>query len=60
MKLYDYKRIAVIFFSIILGLAFSAYLLFEQIGVFGKKEILILTAIIAITISVIIIKKGNK
>jgi hypothetical protein len=62
MKLYDNKRIALIIFSIIGGLAFAAYLLYDQRGTIGKTEIiaLTLTAIIAIVISVIMIKKGNK
>jgi hypothetical protein len=62
MKLYDNKRITLIIFSIISGLAFAAYLLYDQSGTIGRTEIiaLTLTAIIAITISVIIIKKGNK
>ncbi len=62
MKLYDKKRIAIIIFSIIGGLAFATYLLYDQRGTIGQTEIiaLTLTAIIAIVISVIMIKKGNK
>lgn len=48
--------------SIIGGLAFGAYLLYNQSGTIGQTEMiaLTLTAIIAIVISVIMIKKGNK
>jgi len=62
MKLYYKKRIAFIIFSVIIGLAFATYILYEQRGTIGQTEIiaLILTAIIAIVISVIMIKKGNK
>jgi len=62
MKLYDNKRITLIIFSIIGGIAFAAFLLYDQRGTIGQTEIvaLSLTAIIAIVISVIIIKKGNK
>ena len=62
MKLYDNKRIAIIFISIISGLAFATKLLYDQRGTIGKTEIiaLTLTAIIAIVISVIVIRKGNK
>jgi len=62
MKLYDNKRIALIIFSIIGGLAFDTFLLYDQSGTIGQTEIiaLTLTDIIAIVISVIMIKKGNK
>jgi len=62
MKLYDKKRIIIISFSIILGLALSIYLFFEQIGTIGRKEIIILliTDLILVSILLIMIKKGNK
>ncbi|HUX61885.1 MAG TPA: hypothetical protein VMV32_11285 [Ignavibacteriaceae bacterium] len=62
MKLYDKKRIAFIIFSIIVGIAFAAYSIYDQLGTIGQTDIiaLTLTAITAIVISVIIIKKGNK
>ncbi len=62
MKLYDNKRITLIIFSIIGGLAFSAFLLYDQSGKIGQTEIiaLTLTVVIAVVISVIMIKKGNK
>ena len=62
MKLYDNKRIAIITFSIFSGVAFAAYLLYNQCGTIGKTEIiaLSLTAIIAITVTIIIIRKANK
>jgi hypothetical protein len=62
MKVYANKRIAIIIFSIIGGLAFATFLLYDQSGKIGLTEIiaLTLTAIIAIVISVIIIKKANK
>ncbi|MBK8735825.1 MAG: hypothetical protein KBF69_02775 [Saprospiraceae bacterium] len=62
MKLYDNKRITLIIFSIIGGLAFAAFLLYDQSGKIGQTEIiaLTLTAVIAVVISVIMIKKGNK
>jgi hypothetical protein len=62
MKLYDRKRIALIIFFIIVGMIFSAYLLYDQRGTIGRTEIiaLILTAVIAIAIATIMIVKGNK
>ncbi len=62
MKLYDNKRIAFIIFSIIGGLVFGTYLLYDQRRTIEQTEIitLTLTAIIAIIISVIMIKRGNK
>jgi hypothetical protein len=56
------KRIAVIIFSIIGGLAFTAFALYNQSGKIGQTEVisLALTAIIAVVISIIIIKKSNK
>jgi len=62
MKLYDNKRIALSFFSIIGGLTFTAYLFYDHRGTIGQSEIIVLTltAIFAIVISVIMIKKGNK
>lgn len=62
MKLYDKKRIALIIFSIFGGLAIATYLLYEKRGTIGQTEIIALTftVIIAIVISVIMIKKGNK
>ena len=62
MKLYDKKRIRLIIFSIIGGIACAAFVLYDQRGTIGKTEViaLLLTAVIATTISVIIIKIGNK
>ena len=62
MKLFDKKRIVFILIAMLLGLVFSAFLLYEQFGKFGKTEIFILliTALIAATILLIIIKIGNK
>ena len=62
MRRYDNKRIALIIFSIIAGLAFATFLLYYQRETIGQTEIiaLFMTAIIAITISVIIIRKANK
>jgi hypothetical protein len=56
------KKIIVIVFSIIGGLAFTAFALYNQSGKIGKTEVisLVLTAIIAVVISIIIIKKIDK
>jgi hypothetical protein len=56
------KRIVLIIFSIISGLAFAAFLLYDQRGTIGQTEIIALsvTAVIAITISLIIIQRANK
>jgi len=56
------KKIIVIVFSIIGGLAFTAFALYDQSGKIGKTEVisLALTAIIAVVISIIIIKKIDK
>ena len=62
MKLYDNKRIALIIFSIISGLALTTYLFYEQLGKIGQREIFILavTTAIAIIISILVIRRGNK
>jgi len=62
MKLYDNKRIGLIIVSTILGICFAAYLLYEQRGVLGRTEYIVLgiTLSIALTISVTVIKIGNK
>ena len=62
MKLYDKKKIRLIIFSIIGGMIFSTFLLYEQRGKIGKVELFALgfTLLIAISISSIIIRKGNK
>lgn len=62
MKLYDKKRIIYLILSIVGGLCFSAYLLYDQSGKIGRIEIISLTAtaIMAIIILVALIKIGNK
>jgi hypothetical protein len=62
MKLYDNRRIGLIIIAIICGLGFTTYLFYEQLGKIGQTEILILslTTAIAIIISVLVIRKGNK
>jgi hypothetical protein len=62
MPAHKNKRIAVILLSIIGGITFAAFALYNQSGKIGKTEVisLALTAIIAIVISIIIIKKSDK
>jgi LPXTG-motif cell wall-anchored protein len=62
MKLFDKKRIIIIVVSLILGLIFAGYILFKQTGELGSTELIALglTLIIAVSIIVIMIKKGNK
>lgn len=62
MKLYDNKRIGLIIISIVLGICFAAYLLYEQKGELGRTEYIVLglTLSIAIAISLTVIKIGNK
>ena len=61
-KTVDSKRISIIIFSIVLGICFAAYLLYDQRGIIGQSEVVILTltAIIAFIIAIVIIKKANK
>jgi hypothetical protein len=62
MKLVDTKKKLIIAFSTVLGLLFSAYLLYDQRGTFGQTEkiSLTLTTIIALTIIFFTVKKANK
>ena len=62
MKLVGNKQIALIIFSIIGGLLFAGYILYEQRGALEQTEMiaLALTAIIGVAIAVFIIKRGNK
>lgn len=62
MKVYNNKRIIFFILSIIGGLFFATYLLYDQKAVIAQTEIitLALTAIIATAIIIIMIKKGNK
>lgn len=62
MKLFDKKRIIIIGASIILGLIFTGYILYEQSGKLGLTEFIVLglTLVIAVGTSIVIIKKGNK
>jgi hypothetical protein len=62
MKLYDKKRIGLISISIIFGICFATYILYEQKGRIGNNELLVLgiTLVVAIVIGFVLIKKGNK
>ena len=62
MKLVDTKKKLIIAFSTVLGLLFSAYLLYDQRGTLGQTEVisLIITSTIVLTIILFIIKKANK
>lgn len=62
MKLFDRKRIIIIGAAIILGLIFGAFLLHEQTGKLGSTEFIALgaTFLIAVTVSYLIVKKGNQ
>jgi len=62
MKLFDKKRIIIIGASIILGLIFTGYILYEQSGKLGLTEFIVLglTLVIAVGTSIFMIKIGNK
>lgn len=55
------KKVFLIIFSIIVGLCFTAFLLYDQRGIIGQTEIIALTftTIITIIILVIMIKKNK-
>ena len=42
MKLFDDKKITIIIISFVIGLIFSGYLIYDQQGVFGEKDIITL------------------
>lgn len=62
MKLFDKKRIITISVSILVGLIFTGYILYDQSGKLGLTEFIAigLTLVIAVGIAIFMIKKGNK
>jgi hypothetical protein len=62
MQLVDKKKKVIMIASIILGLGFSSYLIYEQEGQFGKSEIISIIggALIAILIVMLVIRRANK
>jgi len=62
MKLAGKKSIILIGISILGGLIFSSYIIYEQKGQIGKLEIIpiLISLLISIIIAILIIKRANR